>query len=115
MKGVSFLPRHEYGIMENPPKHGERYDSYEPEKYNCISVDDVYLEEILEEFSHIDMYWHSLDVPGKGIAYCGINLIPPESMDAYIRVIGGRDGFGELTELLEKAKAENKFVIHYGL
>lgn len=109
------MPKHEYGIMEISPKHGERYDIYEPEKYNCIIVDDVYLEDILEEFSQIDMYRHSLDVPAKGIAYCGINLIPPTSMDAYIGVISGRDGFDELVELLEKAKSENKFVIHYGL
>lgn len=106
---------HHYGIMEIPPKHGERYDCYEPEKYDFIVVDDKYLEDILEEFNGIKMYWHSLDVVGDCIDYCGINLIPPESIDAYISVISGRDGFLKLVELLEKAKSENKFVIHYGL
>lgn len=109
------MPKHEYAIMDVTPKRGERYDCYEPEKYNLIVVDDKYLENILEEFNGIKIYWHSLDAPRKGISYCGINLIPPESMDEYISVISGRDGFSELVRLLEKAKRENKFVIHYGL
>ena len=30
--------------MQNPPEQGIRYDEYEPQKYNCISVDDDYVE-----------------------------------------------------------------------
>ena len=70
------MAKHEFGIMQNAPQRGVRYDEYEPWKYNCISVNDDYLEDVAANFNHIDCYWHTLDVKGKGIAYCGITLIP---------------------------------------
>lgn len=109
------MAKHEFGIMQTPPQKGERYDTYEPRKYNCIAVSDDYLESIVSDFLDIDFYWHSLDVPGKGIAYCGITLIPPESMQAFISVIEKIPELSELKALLQKAHNENKWVIHYGL
>jgi len=40
------MAKHEFGVMESAPVSGKRYDDYEPQKYNCISVDDVYIEGI---------------------------------------------------------------------
>ena len=40
------MAKHEFGIMESAPVSGKRYDEYEPKKYNCISVDDDYIEGI---------------------------------------------------------------------
>ena len=42
----------------------ERYDEYEPWKYECISVDDKDLEGVVERLSSIDFYWHTLSVKG---------------------------------------------------
>lgn len=106
---------HEFGIMENAPKQGKRYDKYEPQKYNCISVNDDYLEEIVTNFSHIDLYWHTLDVKGKGIAYWGITLILPCSIQSFIDVIKDISALSELKELSEKAQKENRWIIHFGL
>ena len=101
--------------MQNPPKQGIRYDKYEPQKYNCISVDDVYLEDIVSYFNHIDFYWHTLDIKGKGLEYCGITLIPPKSLSEFINVIYDIDGLYELRLISEKALKENKWIIHFGL
>ncbi len=109
------MARHEFGIMQNAPRQGKRYDEYEPQKYNCISVDDDYLEDIVVKFNCIDFYWHTLDVKGKGIAYCGVTLIPPCSIKAFIDVIKDISGLSELKELSEKALRESKWIIHYGL
>ena len=109
------MAKHEFGIMPIPPLKGKRYDDYEPEKYDCISVDDIYLEDIVSSFNHIDFYWHTLDIKEKGIAYCGITLIPPSSQKAFINVIKGIKDLEVLVSLLEKANRENKWVIHYGL
>ncbi len=106
---------HEFGIMQNPPLQGERYDEYEPFKYNCISVSDDYLEGIVARMNHIDSYWHTPDVAGKGIAYCGITLIPPRSTEAFVDVIKDVPGLSALKNLLERAFRENKWVIHFGL
>ncbi len=109
------LARHEFGIMQNAPKLRKRYDEYEPQKYNCISIDDDYVEKIVAKLNNIDFYWHTLDVPAKGIEYTGITLIPPTSMQAFIVVIKDIEELNELKDLLEKALVENKWVIHFGL
>ncbi len=109
------MAKHEFGIMQNAPQQGKRYDIYEPRKYNCISVDDDHLEDIVGNFDHIDFYWHTLDVKGKGIAYCGITLIPPDSIEAFVDVIKDIPELSELKKLSKKALLENKWIIHYGL
>ena len=104
---------HEFGIMSTDPKPSKRYDEYEPQKYSCITVPD----EIVENFGDVvlrDMpcCWHTLNKPGKGLAYCGITLIPPESLPIMLRAAGESE---PLQNLLKKAIAENRFVIHFGL
>lgn len=32
------MAKHEFGLMDNTPQRGKRYDEYEPQKYNCISA-----------------------------------------------------------------------------
>ncbi len=109
------MAKHEFGIMQTPPQEGKRYDEYEPEKYGCISVNDDYLEDIVSNFDHIDFYWHTLDVKGKGIAYCGVTLIPPTSINSFVGVIEGIPELTELKELSQRAHSENKWIIHFGL
>ncbi|MBR2954181.1 MAG: hypothetical protein IKC45_07355 [Clostridia bacterium] len=109
------MAHHEFGIMQTPPQNGQCFDEYEPEKYNCISVNDDYIENIVEKFNDIDFYWHTLDVSGKGIAYCGVTLIPPSSMQQFIAVIENIPELHQLKELLLKAYNENKWVIHFGI
>lgn len=110
------MAKHEFGIMQDAPQQGKRYDEcYEPQKYACVSVDDDYLDGIVAKLEAFDFYWHTLSVKGKGLAYSGITLIPPSSLDAFIKVIGDNSYLTQLKELLERALGENKWVIHYGL
>lgn len=109
------MAKHEFGIMKITPKLNERYDAYEPEKYDCLSVDDDYIEPLLEKLSIVDCYWHTLKQPGKGLAYCGITLIPPSSIWKFVELIEGNIGTEELKSLLVKAREDNNFVIHFGI
>lgn len=109
------MARHEFGILESDPISGKRYDEYEPEKYNCISIDDDYIEDIQEQLYVLDSFCHTVDIPMKGLNYCGITLIPPTSIAAFLTVIGDSTEYTELRKLLIVAKNRNKFVIHYGL
>ena len=93
----------------------ERYDEYEPWKYECISVDDKDLEGVVERLSSIDFYWHTLSVKGKGLAYCGVTLVPPCSLKAFIDSIADIPELCELKKLFKKALDKNKWVIHYGI
>ena len=81
------MAKHEFGIMMDAPQQGTRYDEYEPWKYACISVDDTYLEGVVKRLTSIDFYWHTLSVKGKGLAYCGVTLVPPCSLKAFIDVM----------------------------
>lgn len=109
------MAKHEFGIMDFEPLKGIRYDEYEPEKYNCISVYDIYLENILDLFFDIDTFCHTVDIPSKGLIYTGITLIPPLSSKKFADKLTNFDGLDELASLFKKAHRENKFVIHYGL
>ena len=109
------MAKHEFGIMQDAPKPGKRYDEYEPRKYHCISVDDDYVEIIDANLNNMDSYWHTIDVSAKGIAYAGITLVPPTSIESFIAVIKEIAELSELKYLLEKALTENKWVIHFGL
>ena len=108
------MAKHEFGIMEFAPVSGKRYDEYEPKKYNCISVDDDYIEGI-EQLLMFDSFCHTIDIPMKGLNYIGITLIPPKSLDAFLTVIGDGAEYADLRKLLIDAKNRNKYVIHYGL
>ena len=81
------MAKHEFGIMHIAPKFGERYDTYEPQKYDCIFVEDDDILPILEQLQEIDFYWHTLDVSGKGLAYYGVTLISPEASKAFLSKI----------------------------
>lgn len=110
------MAKHEFGIMLHTPGD-ERYDKYEPEKYQLISIDDEYIEKLLTEFEEILCYWHTRQRPEKNIAYCGITLIPPESTDNFITVFD-RHNHGEYDEVIRLfvyAKKTGKYVIHYGI
>ncbi len=109
------MAKHEFGIMQNAPAQGKRYDEYEPHKYNCISVDDDYVEIMDADLNNVDFYWHTLDVPAKGLAYCGVTLIPPSSIQPFIDVIKDISPLSDLRELSEKALKENRWMIHFGL
>ncbi len=109
------MAKHEFGIMNESPVYGVRYDSYEPEKYELISVDDAFIEPLLPALDCIDFFWHALEVQGRGLAYCGITLIPPQSLDAVIETVQTFPELCDLINLLIEAKRKFKFVIHYGL
>ena len=109
------MPKHEFGIMPNAPKSGKRYDSYAPEKYGCISIDDRDIESIAERLGNLEFYWHTRSVKGKGLAYCGITLIPPSSLGSFLEIIGAEANLRQLKNLLESAQKEDKWVIHFGL
>ena len=106
---------HEFGIMADDPLPGERYDSYEPWEYNAISVHDDFIEPLMPQLNEIDMFWHTIDVPGKGLAYCGITLIPPTAFMAMLEIIRPVTELQALSELVERATKEQRYVIHFGL
>ena len=106
---------YEFGIMENLPENGRRYDDYDPENYpRLVAVEDDDFDPFLGEFKGT-VYWHTLDMKGEEIAMVGVNLIPPESSAIIADMITGNDKLQVLKKLLTEAVSENRFVILFGL
>ena len=109
------MAKHDFGIMNIPPEPNTRYDSYNPEKYNCISVHNDYIEPLLDKLRLVESYWHTLERQAKGLALYGITLIPPSSIGQFIDLLEGTYGTEELRDLLIKARDADKYVIHFGI
>ena len=110
------MPNHEFGIMPTSPKAYELFETYEPEKYNCISINDDYIELIMAAINKIDCYWHTLQRPGKGLAYYGVTLIPPQSMADFVDIWEcKKQEYYPLISLVKKAQEGGNFIIHFGI
>lgn len=111
------MAKHEFGLMPSEPSSNERFDRYEPDKYNCIVIDDDFIEPLLVDLQEIDCYWHTRRIANKGLAYYGITLIPSKSMDALINLLSSKNKqeYTPLIELAMLAKKDGKYMIHFGI
>lgn len=50
---------HEFGVLPRDPVPGEWYDTYEPERYNCVAVDDIWVEPLAEKRPSTGRAWTS--------------------------------------------------------
>ena len=107
--------KHEFGMMMADPEPGRIFEEYEPEKYDCIAVDDECIQAVIERLKGIKCYWHSLNRPEAGLAYHGITLIPPESIAKVIGAVRDVPEMSRLMEMLVVAERERKYVIHFGV
>ena len=76
-------------MMMADPEPGQIFEEYEPDKYDCIAVDDEYVQAVAEKLARVSVYWHGLDRSESGLAYHGITLIPPESITEVIEAVRG--------------------------
>jgi len=72
-------------------------------KYTCIVVDDDFIEPIIMDLQSVDCYWHTLQREEKGLAYCGITLIPPKTMEPLIGILSSYNK-EEYASLIDLAK-----------
>ncbi|MGG0741140.1 short-chain dehydrogenase [Niallia taxi] len=107
--------------MHNNIKNVKRHIGFEPQKYNCITVDDEIIIHLNQHLSVMRTYFHSLQRPEFGLAYWGITIIPPKSLSMFYEVITSATIYknsAELNQLASKiinAKEENKYMIHFGI
>lgn len=103
-------------FFTNPPTASKIYDEYNPEIYDSlVSVDYDYILKIDDKLNEINMYCHTLAKPQKGLAYCGITLIPPEAMPEMLLITEPCPKLQPLTQLLKKVLTESKYIIHFGI
>ncbi len=114
------MPKVEFGIIDNLDYKYD-YNEYEPKKYNCISINDDYINDWWDSISFMKSYLHSLDRKSFGLDRHGTNLIPPESIpilrDAVLsyKYFNSDNQLADLVYILEKARVEGKYIIHFGV
>lgn len=110
----------EFGIVDNFDKNKD-YSEYEPQKYNCIAIEDDIIDDWWNELVLIKTYFHNCNRPEYALARCGVTLIPPESLEAFYDIVANDSRSKKSEELINlmllirKAINENKYVIHYGV
>lgn len=111
----------EFGIIENFNKR-KAYVQYEPEKYNCIVIDDgLYINDWWDRLLEMDTYWNSVNRPRKGLARWGITLIPPKLLPVFFDIVSSDkrieadDNLTALSEKIKDAIVRKKFMIHFGI
>ncbi|WP_066715662.1 hypothetical protein [Clostridium sp. Marseille-P299] len=111
------MAKHEFGIIDKLSNSPNAYESYEPDKYHCISMHDDFIGPLLPELEDLDTFYHNMERPEKGLAYCGITLISPSSLMKFRKILISKNNhvYDELIKVIDMAIEENKFIIHYGI
>ncbi|WP_053957256.1 hypothetical protein [Inediibacterium massiliense] len=110
----------EFGIVDNFDQNKD-YSEYEPQKYNCIAIEDDIINNWWNELMLIKTYFHNYNRPEYALARWGVTLIPPESLEAFYKIVANDSRsksskeLANLMTLIRKAISENKYVIHYGV
>jgi len=116
-KGLPMPCTHEFGILDEFDKR-KVYNDYEPHKYNCVSVDDDLIQDLLPNLSGMRTYFHTFERPEYGLACCGITIIPAESLPLFYDAVTSSEKCDELQVLAIKimeAQKQNKCMIHFGV
>lgn len=118
------MSSHQFGIIDNF-KDNVRYEKYEPEKYNCISVDMYLLDYIIDNYyvniEKIKTYLCVSTQVFYGIDESGITIFPPESLKEFKDIVVKANSVINSSQLIQLihtidcAIKEKKHLIHFGI
>lgn len=109
---------HEFAILQSGPTVEDEYDSTMLSWLVSVGVEDDVLESIRERQQFIPTFYGSLKRRGKGLAYYGVTLIPPDSLAVFQDVLEFSDvekTVMELIALVKQAREKNRYIIHFGI
>lgn len=119
------MPYHQFGIIENFDKNND-YGYYTPAAYNTVDINDELTDNWYKRLTMMKSYFHCYNRPATALAFCGVTLIPPESLDLFYDIVAvdtkkenltfeQAENLSELLNMILKAKKHNKFMIHFGI
>ena len=92
---------HDFGIIDDFTS--QKLRRLYTEKYHCISVDDDIISSLNQNLSIMKTYFHTVKNQKYGLAYCGITIIPPESLAIFYETVTSSKFFRKSDELNELA------------
>lgn len=118
------MAKHDFGILDHF-EEDKWYQEYEPEKYNCISVGMDVMDEVFatyrEEIGTIKAFACVSTQPINGLDEWSVNLMPPQSLEAFYNIIVQANSVLHSEELImlidkiQEAIRNNKYLIHFGI
>lgn len=114
------MPKHEFGIIDELDLE-KKYDVYEPEKYSCVEIDDEIIEDLLDELEKLITYFHKIGNENFGLAYYGVTILPPSSLNLFLDIIERNknkfeeDQYQLFVSLIQSAMDKKKHMIHFGI
>lgn len=94
-------------------------------KYHCIALPDNIINDWWYALTTMKSYFHCCSNSETALDRWGLTLIPPESLEKFADIIRTQTSerfsllcqteLNALLDLVEQAKQENKFIIHYGV
>lgn len=118
------MAKHDFGILDQFEEN-KWYQEYEPEKYNYISVSMEVMDEVFsayrEEIEQIKAFACVSTQPISGLDEWSVNLIPPQSLEAFCNVMVKANNVLCSKELvllidnIQEAMQNNKYLIHFGI
>lgn len=118
------MANHKFGII-NQFKNDKMYCDYEPQRYNCISVDmrlmDYIIDNHIAELRKMKTFLSVSSNVFYGIDESGITIIPPESLKLFRNIIIDVNSKIKQTQLInlinkiDNAIEGNKYLIHFGI
>ncbi|MCL2049647.1 MAG: hypothetical protein FWG87_13090 [Defluviitaleaceae bacterium] len=110
----------ELGIIDEID-YSKDYGAYEPERYNCIYIDDEYINDWWERLRLMKTYFHNMSRPSFALARSGVTIIPPEALPLFQDIVATDERTNTDNNLLnlaakiQEAIDTDKHMIHFGV
>lgn len=113
------MPYHEFEIYKKKPNYFTNFSKIYLKQKDMVKVSDEFIDEI--SFYKVETYFHYYRKKYKknGLALSGITIIPPESLENFLKIIKSHNKnnkvMNEPIKLTEEAIENNWYIIHYGV
>lgn len=116
------MPKHDFILYKKKPNYFTNFISNEyfnERKYYRVKIDDDIIEGI--SFINVETYFNYYRKKYKrnDLNFWGITIIPPESLEQFLKIIKSHnknnEAMNELIKLTEEAIDNNYYIIHYGI
>lgn len=116
------MPNHDFILYKKKPSYFTNFISskyFNEKEYWRVKIDDNIIEGI--SFTNVETYFNYYRKKYKrnDLNVLGITIIPPTSLERFIKIIKSHnknnEAMNELIKLTEEAIDNNYYIIHYGI
>lgn len=110
---------HEFVIYNKKPNYFTNFSRMYLKMKDTVKISDDIITSI--SFTNVETYfnYYRKNYERKGLNTIGITIIPPTSLEQFLKIIKSHNKnnkvMNKLIKIIEEAKADNNYIIHYGI